>query len=271
MSSLYLASELLDDIVDLLYEERYALQSCCLASKSWIPRTRKHLFANVEFHTKWDLQSWKEVFPDPPTSPAHYTKSLTVCCPIGVTMVDVEWIKAFSSVQYLKVDSTEDFDADDRRTSFIPFHGFSPALDTLHVICKAASPSRIIDFTITFPHLQTLRVSAGMGSYDNEGYELAIGSDDPYCPSSTIPWPPNMPAFTGTLEIDIRSGLRLIAPTLSSLPGGLRFRQLILKCRCEERADSQWAEALVRSCSSTLESFQITHECTFAHRLYQHT
>jgi hypothetical protein len=34
-----------------LHDTRDALRNCCLIFKSWIPRTRKHLFADVRFYT----------------------------------------------------------------------------------------------------------------------------------------------------------------------------------------------------------------------------
>ena len=82
--------ELLDYIVDHLHDVRDALESCCLVSTSWIPRTRRHLFAKVAFRSENDLQSWKNVFPEPSTSPACYTDHLVICCPEGVTPADAE-------------------------------------------------------------------------------------------------------------------------------------------------------------------------------------
>jgi len=106
MSNPHLPAELLDHIVGFLRDTEYALRSCCLVSKSWIPRTRKHLFADIQLDTKEDAESWKQIFPDPSTSPACYTKTLLVSCPRVVTAADVEvggWIRGFSRVVYLKV------------------------------------------------------------------------------------------------------------------------------------------------------------------------
>ena len=106
MSNPYLPPEILDHIVDLLRDGTPALRSCCLVSKSWIPRTRKHLFAYVAFDTVKDLQSWKDTFPDSSTSPAHYTKTLFVNCPQVVAAADAEsggWITGFSRVVQLQV------------------------------------------------------------------------------------------------------------------------------------------------------------------------
>jgi len=107
MSNLRLPTEILDHVVDLLRDTENALRNCCLVSKSWIPRTRKHLFTDVDFLTEKQLESWKEAFPDPSTSPAHHTKALFIACPcIRVAVADAKaggWIRGFSCVVHLKV------------------------------------------------------------------------------------------------------------------------------------------------------------------------
>ena len=54
MPNPYLPQETLDYIVDLLHDEPETLRERCLLSKPWIPRTRKHLFADnqVPFRTR---------------------------------------------------------------------------------------------------------------------------------------------------------------------------------------------------------------------------
>ena len=116
----HLPAELLDHTVDHLHDARFALKNCCLVSKSWVPRSRKHLFANVTFKTAARLQSWKTTFPDPSTSPACYTKDLVVWCPQLVTAADAEergWIRTFSQVVHLGLDF------DWSKTSLLPFPG----------------------------------------------------------------------------------------------------------------------------------------------------
>ena len=62
MSNHHFPPELLDYIVDLLRDSQGVLGNCCLVSKSWIPRTRRHLFENIRFDTGKREQSWKEMF-----------------------------------------------------------------------------------------------------------------------------------------------------------------------------------------------------------------
>jgi hypothetical protein len=131
MSNLRLPAEILDHIVDNLHDTEDALRNCSLVSKSWIPRIRKHLFANVEFPTPESLESWKAAFPDPLTSPARHAETLLIECPQVVTVADAEaggWITGFSRVARLEVGARGPFVVP---VSFVPFHGFSPLIKSL--------------------------------------------------------------------------------------------------------------------------------------------
>src|ERR1700753_334500 len=66
-----------DHIVDLLHDNRETLQECCIVSKSWVPRARKHLFVHVKFKRE-DCDKWMKTFPDPINSPAYHVHTLTV-------------------------------------------------------------------------------------------------------------------------------------------------------------------------------------------------
>jgi len=90
MSTPRLPPELLDHIVYLVCDSQVVLRNCCLISKSWIPPTRRHLFADIRFGNAQRLRSRKETFPDPSTSPAHYTKTLIIDCIQVVTIADAE-------------------------------------------------------------------------------------------------------------------------------------------------------------------------------------
>lgn len=77
-SNPYLPPELLDHFIHHLQDTKDVLKTCRLVSKSWIPGTRRHLFAHIKFCTANDLQSWKSTFPNPPTSPTHYTQTPSI-------------------------------------------------------------------------------------------------------------------------------------------------------------------------------------------------
>ena len=244
MSNPSLPADLLDDVVDLLHDTPHALGNCCLVSKLWIPRTRKHLFAHIVFYTTKSLELWKETFPDPSTSPACYTKALSVGCPDAVTAADAQaggWIKTFSHVLHLNVDRLHGDDS-----ALLLFRGFSPILKSLNAHFASLSPSQIFDFIFSFPLLEDLTASAFDDPDDGDGSDKL----SPAIHSSSLP------RFTGCLELP-DTGRKLIARRLLSLPGGVHFRRLVL--RSFDADDLSLTMALVEGCSHTLESLNIAY------------
>ena len=60
MPNPHLPPETLDNIVGLLHDKPGALKECCLVSKPWVPRTRKHLFAEIRLLPKENLnRGWR--------------------------------------------------------------------------------------------------------------------------------------------------------------------------------------------------------------------
>ena len=247
MSDPQLPTELLDHIVDLLHDRGRPLRYCSLVSKSWIPRARKHLFADVRLNTVKRLQLWKGMFPDPSTSPARYTKTLLIAYPHAVIAADAEegsWIKAFSQVIRLEVGYGT---ALHPAVSLLPFHGLSPAMKTLRVDVTLPSPPDIFDLILSYPLLEDLAVAA----YDS----LLIDGDgsDELSTTTQLSIPP---MFTGSLELLLRGRAKHLARRLLFLPGGIHFRELDLAWFYEE--DLLLATALVEGCFRTLEALNIS-------------
>lgn len=251
MSNSRLPPELLDHIVDLLHDSPYPLRNCCLVSKSWIPRTRKHLFADISFYTSKHLQSWRETFPDPSTSPARYAKTLLVGCSHAVTPADGGpdgWITGFCHVVHLEVvDRTVVFPV--WTDGFVPFHGFPSIIKSLH-LNFIYLPPKALDLIISFPLLEDLAITAfnEVTTHNNDS------SDEP----PVVVQPSSLPMFTGSLNLSLGGGMRAIARQLLSLPGGLHFRKLTFEWSHKE--DPPLATAFVEECSRTLESLDITCE-----------
>lgn len=247
MTNPHLPVETLDNIVDYLHDAKYALRNCCLVSKSWVPRTRKHLFSDINFSTKERLGLWKETFPDPSTSPAHYTKSLTVGCSHVVTAADAEvggWITGFPNVVHFWIGSMELL-ACGFKVTFVPFHGFSSRIKSLRACFPFLLSSQIFHLALSFPLLEDLAVIALSEVFGDKG------EDSNWL--STAAQPP----FTGSLELQ-RASIKPITPRLLSLPGGIHFRKLTLWCADEEHL--LWTTGLVAGCSSTLESLSIKYD-----------
>jgi hypothetical protein len=247
MSNPHLPEELLDLIVDLLHDTRDALKSCCLISKSWIPRTRKHLFAHIRFYTTTNLQSWKNMFSDPSTSPARYTQTLSIDCVQDVTATDAEeggWIPTFSCVRHFKM-TIHKTGIDKPVVSLLSFHGFSPVIKSLCIIYTCFPLSCIFDLIRSFPLLEDLSVETHDTCDSHGGLNGSLTAVRPLTP----------PVFTGSLDLILRMGMDPIATRLLSLSVHLHFRKLNLTWNREN--DVSLTTALVESCGSTLESLHI--------------
>jgi hypothetical protein len=249
MSIPYLLPEILDYTIDFLHDQLETLKRCSLVSKSWVPRTRKHLFADIGFQTEEHLRSWKEAFPDPSTSPAHYAKTLFVECPQVVVAADAEpggWIRGFSGVVNLRVGSHAL--SADRSFSLVPFHGLSPVLKSLHVIARSLRPSQIVNLILSFPLLEDLAMNTSFGTLTDDGNDSNR--------QLTATQPPSPPVFTGSLRLRVLGAMEPITRQLLSLPSGIHFRRLALMWF--EETDSLATTALVEGCSHTLESLKIS-------------
>jgi len=238
----YLPQEILDYTTDLLHDEQETLKQCCLVSKSWVPRTRKHLFADISFSYTDHLEKWKMTFPDPVDSPARHTRSLRISCPWSVTAADAEeggWIQTFSRVVRLDIQAFTP-DPDDWDLSLVPFHNFSPVLKSLRVVYYTLPRSRVFNLICSLPLLKDLYL------IEIAIYETSYSGID-FQPSALLP-------LTGTLELDSHR----MGPTvgrLLDLPGDLHFRKLVLTWCSQE--DLGWIMALVARCFDTLKCFDI--------------
>ena len=247
----HLPPEILDYILDFLHDDRDTLQQSCLTSKSWVPRTRRHLFSKVTFRSAANLESWKQTFPDHSNSPACYTQILTVECPEAVKIADAGaeggWIRAFSRVVQLNVHGER---ARGRRGislpsfSLIPFHGFSHVLKRLCIICGFLPTTQVFDLISTLPLLEDLLLSTdGLDDGNTSGSVM----------SPTVLQ--DSPAFTGTLGLFISGGIDATARQLLCLPNGLRLGGLALS-RSHER-ETEWLNALIAGCSGTLRHLSV--------------
>jgi len=231
-----LPPEILDLIADQLHDESTTLKACCLVSRSWIPRTRRHLFAHVEFddlgHT---FESWMETFINPSNSPAHHTRSLSICniptaTPAGTEVVD--WIHTFRNAVHLNFD--RDFGTG-RDVSLALFIGFSPALKSL---CMSCAGPEVFDLVCSFPLLEDLAL-------------VDFCPGDGTAPQSA---PSTSPKLTGSLDLSARGRIYSATHRLLNFPDGLRFVDISLLCNSEDFGS---VTDLVSGCSSTLESLNI--------------
>ena len=237
--------ELLDEIVNFLYYSRDTLKSCCLVSKSWIPRSRTHLFACISFRTVEGVESWKTTFPDPSTSPARYTRTLLIECPWAVTAAATEeggWIQTFSCVVHLEMDLGRANSGDLANPCLVPFHGFSPVVKSLHLSHIPLPLPPIFYLISSFPLLENLSLLTHVGISSNDGSDRQVATTQPL----------STPVFTGSLRVD---RVNHVITQLLSMPGGLHFRKLDLSWIDENDIPS--TTSLVKSCRSTIEFLRV--------------
>lgn len=238
-----LPPEILDFIVDHLHDESNTLKSCSVVSKSWVPRSRRHLFARVNFDTLGSFAaSWMKAFPKPSDSPAHYTRTLTVTGTQFITTAGADarrWIHAFRNVVHLHVD-THCWHCDGQIT-LVPLYGLSSAVKSLRLEFTTAPPSEVFGLLCSFPLLEDLALQASISG-------VVTGTWSP---------PLTSPRLTGSLELSSTMGeLGPAARRLLDLPNGSNFTKIVLVCH--NRADFKSAVDLVSGCSATLEVLDVT-------------
>ena len=257
MSGPYLPQDLLDIIADLLHDADDTLKSFCLVSKSWIPHARRHIFAEVVFRTAKDLKSWKSLFQNPLTSPAYYTRTLTInFCPVAMAgPKEGRWILTFSRVVRFQIGTRYE-----PATFLFPFRGFSPVLKSLHLVFTALTSLHVFNFICSFPLLESVSVGMTGNVFDTSGgfeRKSAIARS-----SSSL-------LFTGTLKLSLEMGMGSIASRLLSLPKGPHFRELRMSWYFPEDALS--TAALVEKCSPTLEYLRICSKTSGTSSLYPYS
>ncbi|KAF9644816.1 hypothetical protein BDM02DRAFT_843045 [Thelephora ganbajun] len=245
---IHLPPEILDYIVDFLRDQPEALKQCCLASKSWVSRTRKHLFANIEFSTADDLEAWKETFTDSSKSPARYTRTLRVDCVGAIKEEDAEedgWIPTFSCVTRLWLmphcDPMSRYNPGISPTSL---YKFSSSLKSLRVRTSALPWSWVWNLIRSLSLLEDLALIGPNSCYEQWD-------------SQPVAYPSVSPAFTGTLELDFFAE-EGITRQLLDLPNGLHFRRFVFSWYYPK--DLRRMEELVVACSDTLESLDVAYD-----------
>ena len=226
-----LPPEILDLVVAHLHTELTTLKACCVVSKSWIHRTRIHLFAHIKFDTSnCDIERWKKAFPDSSSSPAHHTRHLLIRGLSAVTAADAGgWIRAFHNLVHLQLEGVGGGEG----VSLIPFYGLSPTLRSLNLIYT--SPG-VLDLICSFPLLEDLGlVSPSEGSHVRNT-------------------PLTSPKLTGSLDLSMLGGIHPVARRLLSLPNGLHFTKITAACIDE---GIHPVRDLVSRCSGTLESISV--------------
>ena len=230
--SLRLPPEIFDLIVDQLHDEQVTLKACCLVSKSWIPRIRRHLFACVSFDTLLHpFALWMKAFPDPSNSPAHHTRSLTIHRFQDATTTDADVASYFRTFHNVVRLHFKFLIWTNHENPLISFYGFSHTVRSLRL---SHTSFEVFDLVCSFPLLE----------------DLALVNFRPG--SGTAEWsaPSTSPNLTGSIDLSSMGGIRLAIRRLLDFPNGLRFAEITASCLVR---DLEPMTDLVSRCSGTLE------------------
>ena len=235
-----LPPEILDLIVDHLRDNPSTLKTCCLVSKSWIPRTRRHLFTHVEFKSvECSPHLWMKTFPDPSNSPACYTRNLEFTGPDTITAATTcafAWICHFSNIVELRMRDVSL--GNSIPIPLVQLHGLSPTLKFLHLYHLSIPLSELLALICSFPLLEDIWLHSVITTGDADGSDIPLTS----------------PRLTGTVSVinDIRSVVR----GLLRLPHGPNFSGIAAVCRGES---AEFVNDLVLRCSDTVESLVVAY------------
>ena len=233
--------EIFDLIVDHLHGKTITLKACCLISRSWVPRARRHLFAHVEFSSRrFPIRLWMNAFPDPSTSPGHHTRSLWLSDLDAIIAAGTSaqtWVHHFRLIEELEVANVR---LDDSiPVSFIQLHRLSPTLKSLRLFRVSASLSEVLNLICSFPLLENLsfhRVTT-WGNADGWGF------------------PSTSPRLTGSLKL--ADPIHSVTRGLLDLPNGLHFSKVTASCSGD---DAKLVVNLVSRCSHALESLNLAYD-----------
>ena len=188
MSTPRLPPETLDHTVGFLRNHPHTLKQCCLVSKSWVPRTRKHLFAEVRFSSGDRLKSWKSAFTDPASPPGYHTHTLSVCRTLE-DAGDSSWLAGFPHVERLEFAFSVRSPID---IPFAAFHQFSSSVKSLTVTPFVwYSHPHFFNLIYSLPFLEDLEFRG----WDTPATQDELGGPQTAVSSLTSP------ALTGTLSL----------------------------------------------------------------------
>jgi hypothetical protein len=182
-----------------------------------------------------------KAFPDPSSSPVHYTRSLSSYGFETIASAGTHawaWVRAFRHVVHLQTVAAR---WNDSRVSLAPLYGLFPSLRSISIHNSRIPPSELLDLICSFPppprDLQLQNVSTSDST----------ANDEWSAPPSTLP------ELTGTLRLNGWIG-PVIWRSLNLLNDRSCFVNIVMTGR---GGDADLMADLVSKCSETLESLSI--------------
>jgi len=164
-----LPQELIDRIIDHV-RDRTSLKACSLVCSRWSPRSRKHLFVQVEFASQRDLERWCACIHPGPLGLSSLVRCLFLSkdpessssFPWLHSSVLSDAASHFQSFSALQAFGMLQWDLSADRVSSM-FHSFGSSLENVTILILGdviVHPSILTTFLSHFPRLYDLTISA---------------------------------------------------------------------------------------------------------------
>lgn len=234
--------ELVDKLIDELVDDAKSLRTCCLISRRWVGRSRRHLFRLLTFPRTDKFTSYRNMFPIDHSVNSH-VRALVIA---QVPYSGLEHFKAFRGLESLILVDIVNRPMEGQDTIGFLAEGFGATLSikSLKLIQWRVSPTTLMEFICRFPSLK----------------ELIIQRMDFLCGLPRWKLPSRFPRFTGRLDFVDRNGhdavgrfLRL----LSRLP--LAFREISIETVSSGAPDP--IITILEKCSPVLVNASLRYIC----------
>lgn len=199
------------------------LRSCSLVARSWVQRSRKHLFHDIELTSAPSISSWIRNIPPGAGGVSRYVRKLWLGCNWD------QWSQRFPSVGHLRsFTRTEELRLTywcgghaTREEVEEAFGGFGPSVRSLSVSLPRGDAGSFLHLLSLFPHLDDLSIWTS------------------YLDESLGPLPRNVVTVRGRLVLDgvqehfadalIGSGLKPKILKIS-IPRSISYAGLLMAC-----------------------------------------
>ena len=156
-----LPQELVEDVVDCLSNDRPMLETCSLVAKTWLPRSRHHLFNKVSLNNG-NVRKWCSAIRPGPDGPSHLVRTLTLQQTQGHRWLGAldEISDHFSSFRRVEDLSITWLDLSDFEPGSLARHfvHYGSSLRSLRLSYLSADFSALTTFLHLFPSLEDLLI-----------------------------------------------------------------------------------------------------------------
>ena len=158
-----LPQELVEDIVDCLSHDRPTLEACSLVAKTWLPRSRHHLFGSVSLNSE-SAKKWCSAIRPGPNGPSHLVRTLSLQQSQGRYWLGAESLDDisdhFSSFRRVEDLSVAWLDLGDFEPGSLARHfaHYGSSLRSLRLSYICADFSALITLLRLFPNLKDLLI-----------------------------------------------------------------------------------------------------------------